>query len=278
MLKKLSLIITVILISLFITGCGSKKEKKSVTFDFDVTKEQYVDANNKVDLKVITSDTYEDILWSQTSGSSVQIEDEDTLNAYFISPQLEESEELQFKIKLTKSGSSTETSVTVFVNKYTVTQVEKSISINEDIDFNIQEENVNYTLSLGEKTVDVKEKEIKLNTEEKDTELAVLSKDGEPIMLSVLNTNDEDLDISIESSADVFVFRSSRFYGLEIGDLEPLKEEIRNHENYNKLVEELKFQIETSPCPMDASCSQKATLIADEIASSINISNYISKD
>ena len=111
-----------------------------------------------------------------------------------------------------------------------------------------------------------------------DITIATLSTEfGEPILISYSNTNNKQTELSVESSADVFVMRSPRFYGIKITDIQELSKRIRAHLSYSELLSELSERIKNSPCPMDSSCSAIASSIAEKIAQDISFLDLIDK-
>jgi hypothetical protein len=116
-----------------------------------------------------------------------------------------------------------------------------------------------------------------LNLEPKDVEIVALTKeDGTPVLMSYDNTKDEEVDLSIESSADVFVMRSPRFYGVQISNMEELSKRIRAHERYPEVVEAIEWKLSIdSPCPMDGACNTTATRISEIIAQDLEFSDLI---
>lgn len=120
----------------------------------------------------------------------------------------------------------------------------------------------------------VSERVTSLETNKNQAELlAVTNTDGDvAYLLAMKVTDDAEPEISIETSAEVFVLMSSEFYGLEIADYSTLLSRIRAHSRFSDLVTELTQQItKGSPCPMSIACSINAATIGDDIAKDIDL-------
>jgi bifunctional DNase/RNase len=135
-----------------------------------------------------------------------------------------------------------------------------------------------YVITIDDKSTPLSSESLTTTIEANPSDVSVVTlatEFGEPILISYANTNNKKSELSVESSADVFVMRSPRFYGVKINDMEELSKRIRAHLSYSELVSELSERIKNSPCPMDTSCSAIASLVAEEIAQDIKILDLI---
>jgi len=101
------------------------------------------------------------------------------------------------------------------------------------------------------------------------------NKYGEAILAGRKFKGETISNISIESTAEVFLLRSSIFFGLTILDDKELSNRIRNHQRFPELVKKLKRNVEISSCPMSHECSFLASLIADNISKEIEIKDLV---
>lgn len=142
-------------------------------------------------------------------------------------------------------------------------------------------EGKNYVITIDDKSAPFSSAWLTTTVEAKPSDVSIVTlatEFGEPILISYSNTNNKQAELSVESSADVFVMRSPRFYGVKINDMEELSKRIRAHASYPELIDELSERIKNSPCPMDASCSAIASLVAEEIAQDINLLDLVEKE
>jgi len=116
---------------------------------------------------------------------------------------------------------------------------------------------------------------IDLNISKKEEAIiGVFNQSGQPILMGKKGAGESKVDISLESSAEIFVLYHPLFNGLEITDIKTLSDRIRSHKKFQDLVNLLKNEIESSnPCPMDPVCSPKVREIAIGIAEDLNLSD-----
>lgn len=134
-------------------------------------------------------------------------------------------------------------------------------------------EGKDYVVTLGNKSARLVNGSAEFDVESIESTVSTLSTEfGEPILASFMGSDGE---LSIESSADVFVIRNPVFYGIRISDMKELSNKIRSHEQYLELVTALEKEVVNSPCPMDISCSMVVALIANEIAEEIDFSDLV---
>lgn len=137
------------------------------------------------------------------------------------------------------------------------------------VDVNIDIGGGEYSL-VTEKTAEVvlDGSNVTIDAPMNEKELVMMAdKTGEPILLALKHSGDDAVEVSVESSAEVFVLMNPRFFGVEFTDMKELSTRIRSHTEFPFLVTELKNQIESnSPCPMDPNCSFVASISADTIA------------
>jgi hypothetical protein len=131
-----------------------------------------------------------------------------------------------------------------------------------------------YTLSTSSESIDMSSDNITIKQgADDDTPIVVSNQVGEPMLLGRKFKGDSVSEVSIESTAEMFLLRNAIFFGITIANDKELSNRIRSHSKFNDLVEELKGQINTSVCPLDHNCSAIASSIANEIAKEINIAD-----
>jgi len=117
--------------------------------------------------------------------------------------------------------------------------------------------------------------DIKLNTKD----LTLKNIDSYTIVTSNKSTSvKEKAELSLDSSAEVFVLYSPKFQGIKDSNQVELSKRIRNNKDFSKLKKAIKNEINNgNPCPLDPVCNFKARDIALKIANEIKIDDLISK-
>ncbi|MGL6026287.1 MAG: hypothetical protein ACRC0U_04185 [Vibrio sp.] len=106
--------------------------------------------------------------------------------------------------------------------------------------------------------------------------LSLTDETGEPLLMGLKPANQSNVEVTLESSAVVFVLRSNQFYGANFNDRAELSRRIEAHDKFPQLVSELGEQLKNgNPCPMDSSCSAVAAIIAERIASSLSVDDLL---
>jgi hypothetical protein len=104
--------------------------------------------------------------------------------------------------------------------------------------------------------------------------VAAVNTINEPVLVGRKNADSQTVELSYESTAELFTLRTKYFYGLTITDEAELSKRVRSHSKFPALVAELKGNIEGgSSCPLDHQCSYYASIIANSIAQDINTSD-----
>ena len=135
----------------------------------------------------------------------------------------------------------------------------------------------NYTIVTSDKSTSVKENNITLEKNKKDL-IALVDDAGIPILFGRKYPGEEKAELSLDSSAEVFVLYSPKFQGIKDSNQVELSKRIRNHKDFSKLKETIKNEINNgNPCPLDPVCNFKARDIALKIANEIKIDDLISK-
>ncbi len=156
-----------------------------------------------------------------------------------------------------------------------VTPTEVSVSIDtKNLDLNINE---TYSIVTQNEAISYsKTGAIKFTADKNSSFPVILStENGEPILLGRKFKGDSTAEISIESTAEMFLLRSGIFFGVKINDAKELSKRIRSHAKFPELVTELKDQIDLSPCPMSHECSANASIIADKISKEIDFKDLV---
>ena len=117
-------------------------------------------------------------------------------------------------------------------------------------------------------------------TEPEQQKLVMLTTEfGEPMLLGIKHEGDKSVELSVESSAYVFIATSSYLYGVEFNDTKTLFSRFKQHVRFGELEEELIKKINNgSPCPMDSLCSFRASIIAEQIAKETTIEDLVVKE
>ena len=118
-------------------------------------------------------------------------------------------------------------------------------------------------------------KNLDLNISKEDKgAIGLFNKENKPLLLGRKIAGEENIEISLESSAEIFVLFHPMFNGMESSNPKELSKRIRSHKKFPDLVSQLKYEIENkNPCPLDPICSPKARDIAIEIAEDLNITD-----
>jgi hypothetical protein len=104
--------------------------------------------------------------------------------------------------------------------------------------------------------------------------VAAVNTINEPVLVGRKSADSQTVELSYESTAELFTLRTKYFYGLTITDEAELSKRVRSHSKFPALVAELKENIEGgSPCPLDHQCSYYASIIANSIAQDIDTSD-----
>ena len=116
------------------------------------------------------------------------------------------------------------------------------------------------------------EDSIDLNlTKEDSGPVGVFNEANNPILLGRKLSGDDSVEISLESSAEVFVLYHPIFNGTQSSDPKELSRRIRSHSSFDELVQALKYEIDHgNPCPLNPVCSPKVADIAIDIAETIS--------
>ena len=106
--------------------------------------------------------------------------------------------------------------------------------------------------------------------------LIIANKNGRPILLGRKFKGDTQAEISLESTAEVFILRNSAFFGVKIKDDKELSKRIRYHKVFPKLVNQIKKAInEGSSCPTDPKCNPWALVLSSKITDTLDIKDLV---
>ncbi|MEI5640593.1 MULTISPECIES: InlB B-repeat-containing protein [unclassified Pseudoalteromonas] len=107
--------------------------------------------------------------------------------------------------------------------------------------------------------------------------VSLVNEYGEPLLLGIKHAGEQEVNLSVESSAYTFIMTSQHLYGVQFQDTKTLFSRFKSHPDFTELVKELTTKInQGSPCPMDYSCSFMAAMIANKIAKDTQIDDLIS--
>lgn len=150
-------------------------------------------------------------------------------------------------------------------------EIKSSVAVNtSDVKLN---KNLTYYVSLGNKIQEYNNNETIVFDEEIEEQTPVIlsNEHDEPILIGRSFGDSKNVEVSISSTAEIFVLANNKFIGETINNHRELSNRIRNHESFDELISILLNQIEFSPCPLNRNCSYRAGLVADSIADSIEI-------
>jgi hypothetical protein len=175
------------------------------------------------------------------------------------------------------SGSDTTTPTTTNPETNTTDTPNDNIASTKAI-INLDVEDTNIT-NLEEYTIVTDNQEVKANevstlSLEKDTKdvITLVDEFDEPILMGVKYGGDTEIDISMESTAEMIVLRSPRFIGTEPNNPKELSNRIRNHKDFEELVTELDGQIKIeNPCPLSRKCNSYVFRIANNLANDLEL-------
>jgi len=106
--------------------------------------------------------------------------------------------------------------------------------------------------------------------------IAIVNRYNEPIMIHLSDKEETDVSLNIKNTAEALVLMRPYFFSLEFKDRNELSNRIRNHNEFQALVDEMKKQIESgNTCPLNPDCSYKAALIAERIAIGTDLTGLI---
>jgi hypothetical protein len=134
-------------------------------------------------------------------------------------------------------------------------------------------ETSNLTVSTGEVSKLFNEK-LDFNLTKTQKAIVGVFKDNQPVLLGRKIAGENKVEVSLESSAEIFVLYHPRFNGVESNNQKELSHRIRSNQKFNDLVGQLQKEINNgNPCPMSPVCSPKVAVLAFEIAEDLNISD-----
>lgn len=279
-----------LMLSILIVGCGGGDEggTKSSSSDSDddilasnlaptvrISETQYVEAGTQVFLTAKASDDVAvvSMSWSQSEGTDVELTTEDDASISFEAPRLDSGETLSFLFTAVDADEQATTAVAyVVVNPYSADEQSVSYEIKlPDIVAGLEDDS-NLLLATGSKLISVVLSEpvsLAVDLEDDEAVVVLASEDGEPILMNFTASGSTEVELSVETSADAFVLRSPRFFGLKVTDSETLLSRIHIHEDYSSLVAAIEDALEYSLCPMDQACNPTAARISESIAQDI---------
>ena len=143
------------------------------------------------------------------------------------------------------------------------------------IDLNTKSLNIknlnNYKITTRNKATSVKDNNITFKKNERAV-VALVNDTDIPILFGIKYPGKEKAELSLDSSAEVFVLYSPIFNGTQSSNPIELSKRIRNHKDFPKLKDAIKKAINNgNPCPLDPICNYQAKNIALRISNEIKI-------
>lgn len=113
---------------------------------------------------------------------------------------------------------------------------------------------------------------LNLKKDEKDV-IALVDEFDNAILMSIKYEGDDEVDISMESSAEVIVLKSPRFIGAESNNPKELSNRIRRHKDFKKLVEKLEYSISVRKItsPLSYRSNGYVFSLANDLAYNLNV-------
>lgn len=109
------------------------------------------------------------------------------------------------------------------------------------------------------------------NTSSSDV-IMLLAPADQPVLLARKYSDDTEVDLSLDSTAEMLVLYQPRFTREPSNNPKELSNRIRTNPLFNDLKQSIKTAIDRgSPCPLDPGCNYEAASIASDLADSLNI-------
>ncbi|WP_295421695.1 hypothetical protein [Sulfurovum sp.] len=175
---------------------------------------------------------------------------------------------------------NTKDEIQAIVDRYNASLIPKeNVAI---VDLNTSEVNINsligYTLSSSNTEVSAEDSDLNLSKEMQDV-VALVDEVGQPVLIGRKYEGEEKVDVSLASSAEMFVLYAPRFNGVQALDAKELSSRIRDHQDFPKLVDAVKYAIDTeNPCPLDPICNYQAKELALGIADALELDDLYQEE
>lgn len=102
--------------------------------------------------------------------------------------------------------------------------------------------------------------------------IMLLTKTEQPVLMARKYQDSTNVDISLDSTAEMLVLYQPRFNRSASNDPQELSRRIRNSSQFGDLKLAIKKAIDRgSPCPLDPGCNYQASVLSAEIADSLQI-------
>ena len=139
-------------------------------------------------------------------------------------------------------------------------------------DLNISDDEFeDYSLIGTDQLADATSGEIALKKDERGV-VALVDKVGQPILMGRKFAGEGDVELSISSSAEMFILTTPRFTGVETNDTKELSRRIQAHPSFPLLKEKILSAIlNDNPCPLNPTCNYLAAEVSVVIANSLEI-------
>lgn len=149
-----------------------------------------------------------------------------------------------------------------------------SVTVNFDAqnELGISDEELDdYTITSSTSSSPASARELEIETHRQDV-ISLSNESGQPLLMGRKFSGDQEVEVSIDSSAEMFVLMTPRFNGVQATDPKELSKRIRQHESFSSLTKAIKHAIDSkNPCPLSPGCNYISADIAIELADGLNI-------
>lgn len=239
--------------------------------------ERTVNAEQVVTLTAKATDNVKisTVRWEVITPQALVIENADSATLTFTALQHTQDQRYSFSFTATdSSGLQTSGRSYVTVNQYNADAITATVQIDSAVKERSESLSNNYQLVVGDSAISIDLKAVEsITLPANDSKQAALAVNGEAILLNLSPENTDEIELSINTSADSFILRHRLLLGKNIADYGALQTQIRQHEQYSALVSIVKDYISFSRCPLDLSCNPSAVRVANIIAQDLDLTS-----
>lgn len=220
-------------------------------------------------------------LWEQLSGDPTGIANVTLPTLSVDVPQLSEGQDVEFRVTVTDAQSqSASATTTLTINPFIASMTPATLTV-ESVDgivFDDPDEPLVLVAGRMVKPISAAGTlSIEVPSASALEPMALAKRDGTPLLMTFMGTDNGEIELSIETSADAFTMRSPRFFGVTITDKAELSRRIRAHSVYPDLLRAIRRKIGTSTqCPMSQACNASAARYSEQIAQDLDLDGVVS--